>query len=200
MGLPGADVEHLDIERSDESAAAISFHTQPAPRFHGSVPAMLEEVKKQIGESKRVLIAVPNTGEVERLADIFSEYAVSFRLGSRTRSGESYADETSYFSGEVLTATLAKAYVPDGVTFPAANLSFFAAGDLFVGSEALSSRLQSRNGKTATFFPDSRTLQWELDVSHYTPGHGPYQDIRATNQANGTTTFMRQHNPPPTSS
>ena len=54
---------------------AIAFHTQPTPRFHGSVPAMLEEVKKQIAEGRRVLIAVPNTGEVERLADIFSEYA-----------------------------------------------------------------------------------------------------------------------------
>ena len=139
-GLPGADVEHLDIERSDDSAAAISFHTQPAPRFHGSVPAMLEEVKKLIAESKRVLIAVPNTGEVERLADIFSEYAVSFRLGSRTRSGESYADETSYFSGEVLTATLAKAYVPDGVIFPDANLAILGARDLFDESDAVVSR------------------------------------------------------------
>ena len=42
-----------------------------------------------------MLFAVPNTGEVERLADIFTEYNVSFRLGSRTRGGESYADETS---------------------------------------------------------------------------------------------------------
>ena len=36
--------------------------------------------------------------------DVFTEYNASFRLGSRTRSGESYADETSYFTGEVLTA------------------------------------------------------------------------------------------------
>ena len=47
--LPGADVEHLEIERSDE-AEAVSFHSQPTPRFHGSVPAMLEEVKKQIAD------------------------------------------------------------------------------------------------------------------------------------------------------
>src|ERR1700688_1790774 len=135
--LPGADVEHLAIERGDDSGEAIVFHSQPTPRFHGSVPAMIEEVKKLIADNKRVLIAVPNTGEVERLADIFSEYAVSFRLGSRTRSGESYADETSYFSGELLTATLAKAYVPDGVTFPDANLSILGARDLFDESEAV---------------------------------------------------------------
>ncbi len=76
--LPGVDVEHLEIERGNDSAPAIAFHSQPTPRFHGSVPAMLEEVKKQMADSKRILIAVPNTGEVERLADIFSEYAVSF--------------------------------------------------------------------------------------------------------------------------
>ncbi len=44
--LPGADVEHLEIERGDDSAQPIAFHSQPTPRFHGSVPAMLEEVKK----------------------------------------------------------------------------------------------------------------------------------------------------------
>src|ERR1700688_712926 len=145
--LPGADVEHLAIERGDDSGEAIVFHSQPTPRFHGSVPAMIEEVKKLIADNKRVLIAVPNTGEVERLADIFSEYAVSFRLGSRTRSGESYADETSYFSGELLTATLAKAYVPDGVTFPDANLSILGARDLFDESEAVVSRPQRQKSK-----------------------------------------------------
>src|SRR5438093_4276545 len=81
--LRGADVEHLGIERTGQ-AEAVTFHSQPTPRFHGSVPAMLERVQKQTAEGKRVLIAVPNTGEIERLADIFTEYAVSFRLRSRT--------------------------------------------------------------------------------------------------------------------
>ena len=134
--LPGADFEHLDIERSN-GTEAVAFHTQPAPRFHGAVPAMLEEVKKQIAEGRRVLIAVPNTGEVERLADIFSEYGVSFRLGSRTRGGESYADETAYFAGEILTATLVKAYVPDGVMLPDAGLAIFGARDLFDESDSV---------------------------------------------------------------
>jgi len=66
----------------------------------------------------QVVLAVPNTGEVERLADMFTEYNASYRLGSRTRSGESYADETSYFAGDVLTTTLLKAY-----TFPTASFA-----------------------------------------------------------------------------
>ena len=90
---------------------------------------MLEEVQKLTVPGKQVLFSVPNTGEVERLADIFTEYNVSFRLGSRTRGGESYADETSYFAGEVLTTTLAKAYVPDGVIVSGrASCNFRRAG------------------------------------------------------------------------
>ncbi len=139
--LPGADVEHLAINRSDDGPS-VQFHSQPAQRFHGSIPAMLEEVKKQIADGRRVLVAVPNTGEVERLADVFSEYGVSFRLGSRTRGGESYADETAYFAGEMLTTTLAKAYVPDGVVFPEANLAMFGARDLFDESESVVTRPQ----------------------------------------------------------
>src|SRR5579864_7390444 len=96
--LTGADVEHLGITRAEDEDSTVNFLTQPTPRFHGAVPMMLEQVQKLTSEGKQVRFAVPNTGEVERLADIFTEYNVSFRLGSRTRGGESYADETSYFA------------------------------------------------------------------------------------------------------
>ena len=86
-GLPGADLEHLGVTRGVE-VEAVSILSQPTLRFHGSLPNMVEEVKKQIAEGKRVLVAVPNIGEVERLADMFAEYGVSYRLGSRTRGGK----------------------------------------------------------------------------------------------------------------
>src|SRR6202050_736446 len=148
--LPGADVEHLGITR-DLKENAVAFLTQPTPRFHGAVPAMLADVQKLNSDGKRVLFAVPNTGEVERLADVFTEYNVSFRLGSRTRGGESYADETSYFAGEVLTTTLATAYVPDGVLLPEANLAVFGARDLFDESESVASRPQRSKSKVSAF-------------------------------------------------
>ena len=187
--LPGADFEHLDIERSN-GTKAVAFHTQPAPRFHGAVPAMLEEVKKQIAEGRRVLIAVPNTGEVERLADIFSEYGVSFRLGSRTRGGESYADETAYFAGEILTATLVKAYVPDGVMLPDAGLAIFGARDLFDESDSVVSRPQRSKSKTSAFLSDFRDLQVGDYVVHVEHGIGQYQGLKEINQGDGNAEFM----------
>jgi transcription-repair coupling factor (superfamily II helicase) len=189
-GLPGADLEELGITRSAQAEPPIQFFTQPSPRFHGSVPAMLEEAQKLVSGGQQVLLAASNTGELERLADLFSEYNVSFRLGSRTRSGESYADETSYFAGEVLTTTLVKAYVPDGVLLPEANLAIFGSRDLWDESEAVVARPQRQKSKTSAFLSDFRDLQVGDYVVHVEHGIGQYQGLKEINQGDGVGEFM----------
>jgi transcription-repair coupling factor (superfamily II helicase) len=186
----GADIEHLGITRSEDEGSAVTFLTQPTPRFHGAVPSMLEEVQKLTRDGKQVMFAVPNTGEVERLADIFTEYNASFRLGSRTRGGESYADETSYFTGDVLTTTLAKAYVPDGVLLPDANLAIFGARDLFDESDTVASRPQRQKSKVSAFLSDFRDLQVGDYVVHVEHGIGQYQGLKEINQGDGNAEFM----------
>jgi transcription-repair coupling factor (superfamily II helicase) len=188
--LPGADVEHLGITRAEQQETSVQFPSQPAPRFHGSVPAMLEEVQKLIGDGTSVVFAAPNTGEVERLADVFSEYNVSFRLGSRTRGGESYADETAYFTGDVLSTTLVKAYVPDGVIFPEAKLAVFGARDLFDESELVASRPQRHKSKVSAFLSDFRDLQVGDYVVHVEHGIAQYQGLKEINQGDGPAEFM----------
>jgi len=189
--LIGANVEHLGITGSDDgNEPAVSLLTQPTPRFHGAVPTMLEEVQKLTKDGKQVMFAVPNTGEVERLADIFTEYNVSFRLGSRTRGGESYADETSYFAGEVLTTTLAKAYVPDGVTLPDANLAIFGARDLFDESDTVAARPGRQKSKVSAFLSDFRDLQVGDYVVHVEHGIGQYNGLKEINQGDGNAEFM----------
>jgi len=188
--LTGVNVEHLGITTSENEDSAVTFLSQPAPRFHGAIPAMLEQVQKFTGEGKQVLFAVPNTGEVERLADIFTEYNVSFRLGSRTRGGESYADETSYFTGDILTTTLAKAYVPDGVLFPEAKLAIVGARDLFDESDTVASRPQRQKSKVSAFLSDFRDLQVGDYVVHVEHGIGQYQGLKEINQGDGNAEFM----------
>ncbi len=188
--LPGANIEHFGITRSLDDPSEISFLTQPSPRFHGAVPAMLAEVQKLNAEGKRVLLAVPNIGEVERLADVFTEYNASFKLGSRTRGGESYADETSYFAGEVFTTTLATAYVPDGVLLPEANLAIFGSRDLFDESESVASRPQRSKSKVSAFLSDFRDLQVGDYVVHVEHGIGQYQGLKEINHGDGPAEFM----------
>jgi transcription-repair coupling factor (superfamily II helicase) len=188
QAAPGADIEHLGVTRPGTESG--EFHTQPSPRFHGSIPAMLEEVKKHIAENRRVLVVAPNIGEMERLADFFTEYGVSYRLGSRTHGGESYADETAYFAGEVLTATLVKAYIPDGTILPDAGLAIFGTRDLFDESESVVSRPQRQKSKTSAFLSDFRDLQVGDYVVHVEHGIGQYQGLKEINQGDGNAEFM----------
>ena len=80
--LPRCDLEELNLTAGEE---VHDLRSQPTTRFLGSVPAMVEDVKKLCAEGQRVIFAAGNMGEVERLADIFSEYGVHFRLGSRVQ-------------------------------------------------------------------------------------------------------------------
>src|SRR5277367_6192222 len=206
----GANLEYLSVERASSPAAAeaatvlqdnarsvnipgsseAAFLSQPATRFHGAVPAMIEEVQKLVASGTQVILAAPNTGEVERLADMFSEYNASYRLGSRTRSGESYADETSYFAGDVLTTTLLKAYVPDGFVLPEAHFAMFGARDLFDESDLVASRPQRQKSKVSAFLSDFRDLQVGDYVVHVEHGIGQYQGLKEINQGDGTAEFM----------
>src|ERR1700756_2554909 len=188
--LPGADLGHLGATRAEQIETSVQFPSQPAPRFHGSIPAMLEEVQKLTASGKNVVFAAPNTGEIERLADMFTEYNVSFRLGSRTRGGESYADETAYFAADVLTTTLVKAYLPRGVIFPDANLAIFGARDLFDESELVASRPQRQKSKVSAFLSDFRDLQVGDYVVHVEHGIAQYQGLKELNQGDGPAEFM----------
>lgn len=186
--VPGADLEHLALTR--EGSETVEIQSQPSPRFHGAMPAMLDEVKKHLAEGRRVLIAAPNIGELERLADLFTEYGVSFRLGTRTRGAESYADETAYFAGEVLTATLVRAYVPDGMVLPGASLAVFGTRDLFDESDSVVARPQRQRSKTSAFLSDFRDLQVGDYIVHVEHGIGQYQGLKEINQGEGNAEFM----------
>ncbi|MGA3091847.1 MAG: transcription-repair coupling factor [Terriglobales bacterium] len=186
--LAGADLEYLALVR--EGATEAAFLSQPAPRFHGAVPAMIEEVQKMLGGGTQVILAVPNTGEVERLADLFTEYNASYRLGSRTRSGESYADETAYFAGDVFTTTLLKAYLPDGFLLPEAHLAILGARDLFDESDLVAARPQRSKSKVSAFLSDFRDLQVGDYVVHVEHGIGQYQGLKEINQGDGAAEFM----------
>src|SRR6202008_1780491 len=188
--LAGADLGHLGATRAEELETSVQFSSQPAPRFHGSIPAMLEEVQKLTAAGKNLVFPAPNTGEIERLADIFTEYNISFRLGSRTRGGESYADETAYFAAEVLTTTLVKASLTDGVIFPDATLAIFGARDLFDESELVASRPQRQKSKVSAFLSDFRDLQVGDYVVHVEHGIGQYQGLKEINHGDGPAEFM----------
>ncbi len=180
-------VEQLGIEGGDESEH-LTLQTQPTTRFHGSVAAMTEEVARLTREGKRVMFAVSSTGEVERLADVFNEYNLSFRIGSRTpRPGtQVYVDESTYFAEDVEAPIIVKAYVPEGVALPEANLVLFGARDLFDEAEFSLGRPQRQKSKISAFLSDFRDLAIGDYVVHVEHGIGQYQGLKEVPQEDGS--------------
>jgi transcription-repair coupling factor (superfamily II helicase) len=202
---PGASLEQLGLlriaqaenklgltENPEAADGLIEFTSQPTVRFHGSVPGMVEEVRKLTAEGRRVIFAAPNTGEMERLADIFTEYQVPFRLGTRTPApgSETYLDETAYFSGDLTTTTIVRARVPDGVVLPDSHLVLFGARDLFDDSEVVVKAPLRQKSKTAAFMSDFRDLAVGDFVVHVEHGIGMYQGLKEIQQGEVTGEFM----------
>jgi len=183
--LAGIDVEQLGI--TGDQLEPVQFTSQPTMRFHGSVPAMVEEVKKLIAQNTRVLFAAGSTGELERLADIFTEYSVPYRIGSRvTRpGGETWTDEQGYFAEDLTAAALVKGFVPDGLVLPESTLVVFGTRDLFDESEAVISRPLKPKSKTAAFLSDFRDLAVGDYVVHVEHGIGQYLGLREIEQGDG---------------
>ncbi len=138
------------------------------------------------------MFAAPNTGEMERLADIFTEYQVPFRLGTRTPvpGSETYLDETAYFSGDLLTTTIVRATVPEGVALSDARLVIFGARDLFDDSEIEPQQPLRRKSKTAAFMSDFRDLAMGDFVVHVEHGIAMYQGLKEIEQSEITGEYM----------
>ena len=185
--LPGVNVEQLGITSSSDDGHHLVIAAQPTTRFHGSIPAMVEQVKKLTSEGRRVLFTAGNTGEVERLADVFGEYNLGYRLGSRNPrpGGETYADEAGYFAEDLMAATLVKAFVPDGVVLPDASLVIYGTRDLFDDSETVAPRPLKQKSKTSAFLSDFRDLAVGDYVVHVEHGIGQYQGLREIEQQDG---------------
>jgi transcription-repair coupling factor (superfamily II helicase) len=190
--IPTLAVEQLGIEDNDQREH-LTLQTQPTTRFHGSVAAMTEEVGRLMREGKRVMFAVSSTGEVERLADVFNEYNLSFRIGSRTPKpgSEVYVDESTYFAEDMAATVIVKAYVPEGMVLPEANLVLFGARDLFDEAEISPGRPQRQKSKISAFLSDFRDLAVGDYVVHVEHGIGQYQGLKEIPQEDGgTAEFM----------
>ena len=70
---PGLDIDQLgaiDVLDEDTTLGEVAFASRPTLRFHGSIPALIEQLKTLMEQSVHMLLAVPNQGEVERLANL----------------------------------------------------------------------------------------------------------------------------------
>jgi len=189
----GLDLDQLgvvDVIDDDLTLGEIEIPTRPTLRFHGSIPALTEQVKNLLAAGTRVVLAAPNQGDVERLATVLRDYRIPYRLGSRaTRPGDTISDEGSYNTGEVRVPIIVRTPLAAGVSFADLNLILFGANDLSDEAD-VAARPEPKRSKTAAFVSDFRDLTISDYVVHVQHGIAQYQGLREIEQDGLSVEFM----------
>jgi transcription-repair coupling factor (superfamily II helicase) len=190
MGLDLDQLGAVDVLEADTTLGEIELPTRPTLRFHGSIPALTEQLKKLIAAEARIVLAAPHQGDVERLATVLREYEVPYRLGSRApRAGDTILEEASYMAGDLRVPVIVRSPLASGVVFANANLIVFGAND-FSDEADVAARPVPRKSKTAAFVSDFRDLGVGDYVVHVEHGIAHYQGLKEIEQDGLSVEFM----------
>ena len=191
---PGLDLDQLgavDVLDEDTTLGEIAFNSRPTLRFHGSIPAFIEQIRQLMEQETRTLLVAPNQGEVERLANLLREYELPYRLGSRNQhaGSENIYDESSYLAGSYRTPIIVRSSLSYGVSLPESNIAIFGAND-FSDDADVTARMAPRKSKTAAFVSDFRDLTVGDYVVHVEHGIAQYMGLREIVQDGVAIEFM----------
>jgi transcription-repair coupling factor (superfamily II helicase) len=190
---PGLDLDQLgviDVLDEDATLGEIELPTRPTLRFHGSIPALTEQLRTLMAADTRTILAAAHIGDVERLATVLREYQVPYRLGSRNpHPGETVLDEGSFLSGDLRVPVIVRTPIAAGVSFLDANIILFGANDLSDEAD-VQARPERQRSKTAAFVSDFRDLAVGDYVVHVEHGIAQYQGLKEIVQDGLSLEFM----------
>ena len=192
-GQMGLDLDQLgvvDVLDEDNTLGEIELNTRPTLRFHGSIPALTDQLRTLMASEARIVLAAPHQGDVERLATVLREYQIPYRLGSRNpHPGETMLNESSYLAGDLRVPVIVRTPIASGVSFLDSNLFLFGANDVSDDAD-VAARPEPRRSKTAAFVSDFRDLGVGDYVVHVEHGIAQYQGLKEIVQDGLSVEFM----------
>src|SRR5579872_2280583 len=184
----GLDIAELAF--TEVGVSCIAFHTQPTQRFHGNMTMLVDELRKAVTSGQHVLLCVPNKGEAERLGEVFHEYGLGFRYGSRSGTKDTNAMDEAASAGELDVPIIVRAPLAHGVVLPEARLTIYGGHDLFDESEMVAAPAVVRKSNLGTFLSDFRDLAVGDFVVHLEHGIAQYQGLKEIMQDGTPSEFM----------
>ena len=176
--------DRLGLGAEDPTAEALEIRSRPTPRFQGNVAHAMREIKAQVGAGARLLVAAGSLGDVERLADIFNEYEISYQLGllQGAKGLSPYLAEKAYMAGPVSQVLLVKAAISEGVAFPDTSFSIYGGDDIFASSAMVAKPQKREPSAASAFFSDLEDLKPGDFVVHAEHGVGRYAGMTKVQQ------------------
>jgi transcription-repair coupling factor (superfamily II helicase) len=185
----GSLLEMRQLDLSEASMDVCHIASRPSMAFHGNLQVAIREAKSLLEAGWRLAFFAPASGEVERLADVFSEYSVPWQIDlggeqvpehlRHSAIGDSKAGHSS--------VALIRGDVAHGTVFHEAHLAIFGAEDLFDASESI-----AKPGKShlRTFSADQFDLKPGDYIVHVEHGVGQFLGLREIAQGDAKGDYM----------
>ena len=124
MGLDLDQLGAVDVLDEDTTLGEIELNTRPTLRFHGSIPALTEQLRNLMADrdAHRARRAAPGrrgaAGDgAARIPD-----SLPARQPQSAPGGETVLDEASYLAGDLRVPVIVRTPLAAGVSFPDSNL------------------------------------------------------------------------------
>jgi transcription-repair coupling factor (superfamily II helicase) len=172
--------EHLGSGLGDDE---LQIRASRTPRFQGVITHAMQELKARAADASHLLVAGASVGDVERLADIFSEYNIPYHLllGDDAQHLSPYLRERATVPSSGPGALIVRSSLTEGVSFTDCKTVMYGAEDIFAASE-LVARPERRKSVASTFLSDLEDLSINDLVVHAEHGVGRYVGMTAISQ------------------
>ncbi|MEJ5369146.1 MAG: transcription-repair coupling factor [Bryobacteraceae bacterium] len=166
----------LEHELPPETVA-VEIRSQPGTAFRNHLRSAIEEARDLTSQGWKVVFFAPTAGDVERLADVFSEYSLPFQLGLEDASGVSpYLAERAFMAVESAGVFLLKGRLARGTRLPEERLALVGSRDLFEAAyDVQPARTRSH---AALFTPETLDLNVGDYVVHAQHGIGRFTGLK----------------------
>lgn len=179
------EIRQLDIGEPDNNSFYIS--SRPSMAFHGNLQVAIREAKTLLESGVRLAFFAPTSGEVERLADVFSEYSIPYQIDLGGEQVPEYLRERAQSMNAGIA--LIRGDVARGTVFQEARLAIFGSEDLFESPETVARPSKAHAG-TGVFSADQFDLKAGDYVVHVEHGVGQFLGIREIAQGDTKGDYM----------
>ncbi len=181
----------LDPFSVDDGAGPLQIRSQTTPSFRGNITHCMQELKGHVTAGSRVLVAAASLGDLERLADIFNEFDISYQLGlqERPQGMSPYLEERSYLAGPVAAVILVQAAIAKGCVLPESQAVIYGTDDVF-GHSDLVAKPRKQASAAAAFLSNLEDLKEGDYVVHAQHGVGQFLGLRQIENSGRADDFM----------
>ena len=187
-GMSELELRELALETGRN---AFEFASRPGITFRGNIRLAVEESRTLVRSGYSVVFFANSLGEVERFADVFSEYKVPYQvILPPDEAMPQYLSDRVYSSGTA-HVILIKGRLSRGTVFREPKLALFGGDDLFESSDLIAR--SSQRGPVSSmgaFAADIADLKVGDFVVHQTHGVGKFLGIKIINQGEGNGEFL----------